>query len=241
MANGKTTIERRGGADFSGAGGQRGPHDCRRADVKRIDPDPLGDVLKPVRAEIGHGEIEPPLHLTVGVLGETDRPGGADTFEPRGNVDAVAHQIAVGLLDDIAKVDADSEFDAALGRHAGVAFDEAVLHLDRAPHRVDDAAELDEAAVPGALDDAPAMRGDGGINQVAAQAPQAREGPILIRPGEPAVADHVGHQDCGELSGLAHCAPPAVGILVRIPTQSGRGFRFDVGHRSDLIPATIPK
>jgi len=28
---------------------------------------------------------------------------------------------------------------------------------------------------------------------------------------------------------------------VRIPTQSGRGFRFDVGRRSDLIPATIPK
>ena len=30
-------------------------------------------------------------------------------------------------------------------------------------------------------------------------------------------------------------------LKVRIPTQSGRGFRFDVGHRSDLIPATIPK
>jgi hypothetical protein len=28
---------------------------------------------------------------------------------------------------------------------------------------------------------------------------------------------------------------------MRIPIQSGRGFRFDVGHRSDLIPATIPK
>ena len=27
---------------------------------------------------------------------------------------------------------------------------------------------------------------------------------------------------------------------VRIPTQSGRRFRFDAGHRSDLIPATIP-
>jgi hypothetical protein len=27
---------------------------------------------------------------------------------------------------------------------------------------------------------------------------------------------------------------------LRIPTQSGRGFRFEVGHRSDLIPATIP-
>jgi hypothetical protein len=29
--------------------------------------------------------------------------------------------------------------------------------------------------------------------------------------------------------------------VMRIPTQSGQGFRFDVGHRSDLIPATIPK
>jgi hypothetical protein len=28
--------------------------------------------------------------------------------------------------------------------------------------------------------------------------------------------------------------------LLRIPTQSGRGFRFEAGHRSDLIPATIP-
>ena len=36
-------------------------------------------------------------------------------------------------------------------------------------------------------------------------------------------------------------AEPLQSIRLRIPTQSGRGFRFDVGHRSDLIPATIPK
>ncbi len=28
---------------------------------------------------------------------------------------------------------------------------------------------------------------------------------------------------------------------VRNPTQSGHRFRFDVGHGTDLIPATIPK
>jgi hypothetical protein len=28
--------------------------------------------------------------------------------------------------------------------------------------------------------------------------------------------------------------------VLRIPTQSGRGFRFEAGHHSDLIPATIP-
>jgi hypothetical protein len=28
---------------------------------------------------------------------------------------------------------------------------------------------------------------------------------------------------------------------VRIPTQAGRGFRFDPGQGSDLMPATIPR
>jgi len=28
---------------------------------------------------------------------------------------------------------------------------------------------------------------------------------------------------------------------LRIPTQAGHRFRFDVGHRTDLMPATIPK
>jgi hypothetical protein len=43
-------------------------------------------------------------------------------------------------------MDAAAEFDAALGRHARVALDETGLHLDRAAHRVDHAAELDDAA-----------------------------------------------------------------------------------------------
>jgi hypothetical protein len=35
----------------------RGLRDCRRADVKRIDADRLGDILELSRAEIAHGEI----------------------------------------------------------------------------------------------------------------------------------------------------------------------------------------
>ena len=116
--------------------------------------------LSCVRAEIADREIEPPLDLPIGVLGETDRAGLGDALEPRGDIDAVAHQVAVALLDHVAKMNADAEFDAPLGRHAGVALDHAVLHFDRAAHRVDDAAELDDAAVAGALDDAPVMRGD---------------------------------------------------------------------------------
>ena len=79
------------------------------------------------RAEIGDLHIEPRLHLAIGVLGQTDRAGHGDPLQPRGDVDAVAHQVAVALLDHVAEMDADAEFDAALDRHAGVAFDHRAL------------------------------------------------------------------------------------------------------------------
>ena len=101
------------------------------ADLKRVDTDRIDDVLELRRAEIGDREIEPPLDLTIGVLGQTDRARLADALQSRGDIDAVAHQIAVALLDDVAKMNADAKLDAALGRQSGVALDHAVLHLDR--------------------------------------------------------------------------------------------------------------
>jgi hypothetical protein len=68
-------------------------------------------------------------------------------------------------------VNADAELDPALGRQAGVPLNHAALDFDRAAHRIDHAAKLDEASVAGALDDAPTVRGDRGINQIAAQRP----------------------------------------------------------------------
>ena len=91
-------------------------------------------------------EIEPPLDLAIGVFGQADRARLGDAFQTRGDIDAVAHQVAVALLDDVAEMNADAELDAALGRQAGVALDHAVLHLDGAAHRVDHAAKLDEDA-----------------------------------------------------------------------------------------------
>ena len=31
------------------------------------------------------------------------------------------------------------------------------------------------------------------------------------------------------------------GFDVRIPTQAGRGYRFEAGQGSDLMPATVPR
>ena len=101
-------------------------------------------------------------------------------------------------------MDADAESMRRPRRHAGVALDHAVLHLDGATHRVDDAAELDEAAVAGALDDAPVMRGDRRIDQIAAQRPEPRQRSLLVRPGEPAIADDIGDQDRSDLPRFRH-------------------------------------
>src|SRR6476620_11018695 len=57
------------------------------------------------------------------------------------------------------------------------------------------AAKFDDAAVAGALDDVPMMGVDGGIDEVATEAPQARQCAILVRRGESAVPDNVGDQD----------------------------------------------
>ena len=78
----------------------------------------------------------------------------------RGDIDAVAHQIAVGLLDNVAQMNANPELDTSVRRYTRVS------DFDRAAHCVEDAAELDDVAVAGALNDAPMMRGDGGIDEI---------------------------------------------------------------------------
>src|SRR5262249_51960674 len=150
------------------------------------------------------GDIEPSLRLPIRILRERDSARFGDALESCGNVDAIPHEIAVGLLDDIAQMDADAEFDPSVGWHPCVALDKTGLHLDRAPHRVDGAAELDDAAVSSTLDDATPMGRDRGVDEVAAQAPETRKRAILVRAGEPAVADHVGDQNRREFERLGH-------------------------------------
>jgi hypothetical protein len=58
-------------------------------------------------------------------------------LEPRGDIDPVAHQIAVALLHNIAEMNADAEFDALVRRDLSVALDHRPLDFNGAIHRVD--------------------------------------------------------------------------------------------------------
>ena len=129
--------------------------------------------------------------MPIGVFGKTDGTGLGDSFQSRGNVDAVAHQVAVALLDHVAQMDTDTEFDATLGWKTGVALDHTVLHLDGAAHGVDHTAKLNNTSVAGALHHPSIMHGDGRINQIASECPQPRQCVILVGAGKPAVSDHI--------------------------------------------------
>ncbi|MFZ0602182.1 MAG: hypothetical protein WAN05_12645 [Roseiarcus sp.] len=104
-------------------------------------------------------------------------------------------------------MNADAKIYALVGRDAHVAFDHSVLHFECAAHRVDDAAELGDAAVAGALDDPAMVYGDCGVNEIAAERAQSRQCSIFVRASQSAVADHIRDQDRRNLPGFAHGAP----------------------------------
>ena len=146
------------------------------ADSKRVDPNRVSDILQLDLAEIADCEIEPAFDLAIGVLGKADRARLANALQPRGDVDAVTHEVAVALFDDVAQMNAEAKEDAPVLRHFDIALDHRALHFDRAADGVDHAAELDDAAVAGALDDAAMMHGDERVDQVAAKGPKAGQG-----------------------------------------------------------------
>ena len=79
------------------------------ADLDRIDAHGIGDVFQLLLANVADRDVEPRLHLPVGVLREIDRAGFGDAFEARGDIDFVGHQVAVAFLDDVAEMNADTE------------------------------------------------------------------------------------------------------------------------------------
>jgi hypothetical protein len=191
---------------FFGRRGRRGLRLRDLIDLERIGADRFGNVPELFRAEIDDGEIEPPFDLPIGVLGQTDCARLANALQSRGDVDAIAHQVAVGLLDHVAEMDADAEIDAAVVRHPNIAVDEAILHRYGAAHGLDHAAELDEATVASALHHPAVVDGDGRVDQLTTQRAQPRQSSVLVRAREPTIADDIRHQDRSNLPDFGHGA-----------------------------------
>jgi hypothetical protein len=179
-----------------------------RPGLDRVDPQRPRDVLERLLAEIDEFMLQLVAHLPIGVFRQARSGRFADAFQTCCDIDAVAHQIAVALLDDNAQMNTDTKFDAAVLGHASVALNHCVLYFAGATHGVDDTAELDDRAVASALEHPPVMSGNRGVDQIAAQSAKQRESAILIRASHPAEADDIGRQDCRDLPRLSHGASP---------------------------------
>ena len=79
------------------------------------------------------------------------------------------------------------------------------MNLDRAAHRVDDAAKLGEYPVAHPFHDAPVVNRKGGIDKVAAQRPQTREGAVFVGARKSAVTNHVGSENGRYFARVIHC------------------------------------
>ena len=94
----------------------------------------------------------------------------------------------------------------------GVVLGDAPLDLDRTPHRVDDARELDQRAVARELDDTAAVLGDPRLDELLAQRLEPGVRARLVGFHQPAVTDHVGGQDRGQPAFdsplVGHGSPP---------------------------------
>jgi len=163
-------------------------------------------------AEIVKGEVEAVAHLLVRRGTEANPARLGQRFEPGGNIDAVAEDVAI-LDDDVTDIDAHAKFDAALFRYDGAAGDHLALQLDRAAHRVDDAGELGKEAVAGRLDDPTPMLGDFGIAEFTANRTQCRERALFVLAHQPRIAGDIDRQN-GRQSSLdprfAHLARPVL-------------------------------
>ena len=93
------------------------------------------------------------MDLVVHDAGDADPARLGDPLQPRGDVDAVAVNVAV-FDDHITRVDADAELDARVLGGGIVACCHPPLHCDGAGDRFDDTREFNQDSIAGGLYDA---------------------------------------------------------------------------------------
>ena len=140
------------------------------------------------------------MQMVVDRARDDDPAGAGEAFEPGGDIDAVAVQIAA-LDHDIAEIDADPQLQPARV---------AALDGHGARHRVDHAREFREHAVAEQLDQPATMRRQQNRDHPVPQRRESSERAGLILLDERRVADHVGRQDRSQapLGARFHHAEP---------------------------------
>jgi hypothetical protein len=208
--------------------------------MHRVDPNRTLDVLQGALTQVIETVRQLALHLVVDLAGDADAARLGQGLQTGCNVDAVAVDAAV-LDDDVAEADTDPEPDSPCVGSLPLPLGRTRLDLDRAAYGVDDARELAQEAVAHQLDDPPAVLGQEGLDQLLPARLESLQGAGLVALHQPAVADHVGHQDGGEPPLDPRCRqgrPPAGRPAAEPPAAfvaRGRSTRLPLHRRQPTI------
>src|SRR5215471_466519 len=112
-------------------------------------------------------------------------------LQARRHIDAVAVDV-VPLDNDVTDIDADAKLHPLIGSQAGIALDNAALHVDGTAHCVDYAGKLQQQTVPCGFDDATTVFSDLGVDQITPVSLQPRQGVAVVSTHEARVPHHIG-------------------------------------------------
>ena len=197
-----------------------------RVETQHEGFDRPGDVLQRQRPE----RLECQVQLLADMVAHRARDAhSADRthrLKPGRHVDPVAVNIGA-LGEHVADVDPDPKADALAGRQIAVELRHPALHLCEALDCRGDAGELDQQGIPGGVHESADVLVQFGIDQLAADRPQAIARARIVTANMPAVPRDIGVDDGNQPAGA-------------------RGFRGEVGlacrfHRPDVLFAPAPR
>ena len=165
------------------------------------------DVLEVLVPEVDESHVQLVAHLSLGVFRQADSVRLADALEPRCDIDPVAYQVAVGLLDDVAQMNADAKPRCVLSSGRPALRSAKPLRTSRAQRTASTTLRNSTIAVAGPLDHASVVARNRRVEEVTAQRPESGERALLVSPSQPAIADDVGNQNGCKFAGLTHEGP----------------------------------
>jgi hypothetical protein len=155
------------------------------------------DVFKFLLAEVLKLDVDLIADLAISVVRDANAARLRDAFQSRGNVNAVAENIAV-LDDDVADMNANTDFNTQVSRDALITLRHSLLCLDRTTRGINSAPEFDQESVAGAFDNAAVVLGDRRLEEFPTMGIEARECPFLVRAHEPTVAGDIRRENGSE-------------------------------------------
>jgi hypothetical protein len=153
----------------------------------------FSDILQCLKAQITVDEVDLAADLPLCIIGDTDATRLRYSLEACRDVDAISKNIIV-INDDVADVNADTEFDPAVRRHVGVVHGHTTLNLDGASRCIHCASEFDQHAVARGLHDATSVLDDLGINNGFSERLQIAERALFIGAHQPTITGDIRRQ-----------------------------------------------